>query len=73
MYYKGDNMTVYILSIVGVVFLEAILDQILPEGKLSTIIRSVFAIFLLYIILKPISLISTNSFDIGQLFGLTIS
>lgn len=66
-------MSAYILSIVGVVFIEAVLDQILPEGKLSTIIRSVFAVFLLYIIIKPISMLSTNNFDFGQLFGLTLS
>lgn len=47
-------MTAWILSIVGIVFVGIIFDMISPEGKLSTFIKSIFAIITLFVIVSPI-------------------
>ena len=47
-------MTAWILSIVGIVFVGIIFDMIRPEGKLSTFIKSIFAIITLFVIVSPI-------------------
>ena len=47
-------MTEWILSIVGIVFVGIIFDMISPEGKLSTFIKSIFAIITLFVIVSPI-------------------
>ncbi len=44
----------YILSIVGVVFLGVMVDIISPEGKTNSFIKSMFAIFLMFVILTPV-------------------
>lgn len=47
-------MTAWILSIVGIVFVGVLFDLICPEGKMSTFIKSVFAIMTLFVIIRPI-------------------
>ncbi len=44
----------YILTIVAVVFLGVMLDVIAPEGKTNPFIKSMFALFLLFVILTPV-------------------
>ena len=52
----------YVLSIAGVVFLGVMLDVISPEGKMNTFIKSIFSIFLLFVMTSPIvNLVSKNS------------
>ena len=47
-------MTSWLLSIVGVVFLGVLIDIITPEGKINAFIKSIFGIFVLYIIISPL-------------------
>lgn len=47
-------MTSWVINIVGMVFIGVILEVILPSGKTNSFIKSVFAIFLLYIIVLPL-------------------
>lgn len=47
-------MTEWILSLIGMVFLGVVIETILPNGKLNTFIKSVFALFLLFVIVKPL-------------------
>lgn len=55
-------MMEYVLSIAGVVFLGVMLDVISPEGKMNTFIKSIFSIFLLFVMTSPIvNLVSKNS------------
>lgn len=50
----------WILSIVGIVFIGVILDIILPEGKTSKFIKHVFSIFLMFVVITPITKLSIN-------------
>lgn len=47
-------MTSWLLSIVGVVFLGVMIDVIAPSGKTNSIIKTMFAIMLIYVVLSPI-------------------
>lgn len=47
-------MTEWILTLIGMAFLGVVIETILPNGKLNTFIKSVFALFLLFVIVKPL-------------------
>lgn len=47
-------MTAWLLSIVGVVFLGVMIDVIAPTGKMNGIIKTMFAIILIYVVMTPI-------------------
>lgn len=51
----------WILSIVGIVFIGVILDVILPDGKTSKFIKHIFSIFLMFVVISPITKLSVNS------------
>lgn len=51
----------WILSIVGIVFIGVILDVILPDGKTSKFIKHIFSIFLMFMVISPITKLSVNS------------
>lgn len=58
----------WILSVVGIVFIGVVLDIILPDGKTSKFIKHIFSIFLLFIIINPITKLSINKnwFSLGS-------
>lgn len=47
-------MTAWLLSIVGIVFLGVMVDIISPSGKTNAFIKSIFAIFLIYVVVSPV-------------------
>ena len=47
-------MTVWLLSIVGIVFLGVMVDVVAPSGKTNAFIRSMFAVFLIYVVIAPV-------------------
>ena len=51
----------YIISIIGVVFLGVMIDVIAPEGKMNNFIKSIFAVFLLFVMVCPIVDFFTNN------------
>ena len=48
----------WLFNLVGIVFAGAILDMVLPEGKTNQFIKHVFSVFVLYVIILPISTLS---------------
>lgn len=63
-----SQISVYLLNIVGVVFLIIVVDLILPEGKTSKYIKSIVSIFVIAVILSPVITIIKNGFDFNALF-----
>lgn len=47
-------MTAWLLSIVGVVFLSVMIDVVAPSGKMNGIIKTMFAIILIYVVMTPV-------------------
>lgn len=58
-------MTEWILSLIGMAFLGVVIETILPNGKLNTFIKSVFALFLLFVIVKPLPKIFNKDLSIN--------
>ena len=54
-------MKVWILSIVGVIFLSVMLDIVCPEGKTNIFIKSIFVLMFMYVILLPIIKLIKNT------------
>ena len=50
----GDNFSSWVLSIIGVVLISVIVEMILPKGSVGKFIKSVLAIFIVFIIVSPI-------------------
>ena len=54
----------WVLSIIGVVLISVIVEMILPKGSVSKFIKSVLAIFIVFVIVSPIATIKdSNYFD----------
>lgn len=64
-------MKQYLLSICGVVLIGTIFNLILPHGKTSKSISSIFGVLLLLVIVKPIITIknSNNDFNFSIISG----
>jgi hypothetical protein len=71
----------WILNIVGMIFVGVILDVVLPNGKTNTLIKTIFGIFILYVIVSPlpkifnhnISLTNNNSTIIDQNYLINVN
>ena len=61
-------ISVYLLSIVGVVFLIVIVDLILPDSKISKYIKSIAAVFVVAVIASPIINLVNSNWDWKSLF-----
>jgi len=59
-------MSGWLLNIVGMIFLGVMIEIILPSGKTSVIIKSTFAIFLLYVIVSPLPTFFSGGLNIGN-------
>lgn len=53
-------MKSWILNIVGIVFIGVMIEIILPDGKSNTFIKHIFNIFMLFVIVAPITKIVNN-------------
>lgn len=65
-------MSAWILSIVGVCFIGVIFDVIVPEGKTNGFIKSMFAIFLLFVVVSPLPKLFNKTIDISTSGGIEI-
>ena len=61
-------ISMYLLSIVGVVFLIVIVDLILPDSKISKYIKSIAAVFVVAVIASPIINLVNSNWDWKSLF-----
>lgn len=58
-------MSGYILSILGVVIVGVLVDIVVPSGTINKYIKSIYAIFVLAVILSPVIKFLSNSHDIN--------
>lgn len=66
-------MSKWILSIVGIIFIGAIIELIMPSNKIKNLIKSVYALIFLYVFISPILQISkldygTDSINIDSTY-----
>lgn len=62
-------MNEYILALLGVIILGVIVDVLMPSGQLSSFIKTIYSVFVIFIIISPISNIISTGFDISSFFN----
>ncbi len=63
-----SEISVYLLTIVGVVFLMVVIELVLPDSKVSKYIKSIFAIFIVVVIISPIAKLANSDWDWNKIF-----
>ena len=63
-----SELSIYLLSVVGVVFLLVVVELVLPDSKISKYIKSIFAIFIIVVIVSPVAKLIKNDWDWNSMF-----
>ncbi len=66
-------MLSWLLNIVGIVFIGVILDVVLPDGKTNHFIKHVFSVFMLFVVVSPVSNWVSSAFNVEVSSGVTDS
>ena len=61
-------MKAWILSVSAVVMITAIITLVLPEAKIGKYIKSIFSLFIIFTIIKPLFYIKESEFDYKNIF-----
>lgn len=56
----------YILSILGIVIISVLTEILLPSGQTAKYIRSLLAVFVVYVLINPIITLLKSDFDINK-------
>lgn len=63
-------ISIWVLSIVGIIILSILVDLILPSGSMSKFIKSIFGYLVIVVILSPVfSFFSGKNFSINDIFS----
>jgi len=70
---KGETMSavsIWILSIIGVVIMSVVVDLVMPNGSTSKFIKNIFAFVIIIVIISPIvSFLSNKNFNLEDFFS----
>ncbi|MCL2540676.1 MAG: stage III sporulation protein AF [Firmicutes bacterium] len=66
-----SNVSIYLLSIAGVVLLGVIIDLILHEGATGKYIKSIFALFVVFAIIAPLPKLLNGDIKLSDLFAVS--
>lgn len=64
-----SNISVWILSIVGVVMIGVLVEIILPEGRTNRLLKSVVAVASIFIILSPLKNLDLKNINFSNMFN----
>ena len=64
-----EKVSSWLLSVVGIVIIALLVDILLPVGKTSKLIKSVLAIFSIFVFVSPLKQIDLNSFNPSSFIG----
>lgn len=59
-------MQSYILSLLGIVLVSVLVEIILPSGQTTKYIKSIFSIFVVYVLINPVINILKQDFDLSK-------
>ena len=63
-----EGITVYILSVVGIVFVGVLVDIIMPDGKMNNFVKGVFGLVVLLVIITPIQKVFNPNLSLENFF-----
>ena len=65
-----STISIWVLSIVGIIVLSMLVDLLLPSGSMSKFIKSIFGYLIIVVILSPVfSFFSQKDFSINDIFS----
>lgn len=67
-----SNISVWIISVTVATLLSAMVDVIMPQGKMLKIIKSVMGIFILIVIITPVKNFDLSKLDLSKINGFSI-
>ena len=59
-------MQTYIISVLGIVIISCLVEIILPSGQTAKYIKSITAIFVVYVLINPVITFLKSDFDIKK-------
>ena len=59
-------MQAYVLSVLGIVIASCLVEIVLPSGQTAKYIKSITAIFVIYVLINPIVVFLKNDFDVNK-------
>lgn len=73
MWFSMAQISAYILSLVGIVFLGVLVDVIMPDGEMNGFVKGMFALIAMLIIIAPIGKLKNKNFKLEDIFEQTTS
>lgn len=65
-----STVSIWVLSVVGIIILSMLVDLILPSGSMSKFIKSIFGYLIIVVILSPVfSFFTQKNFSINDIFS----
>ena len=64
-----SDISIYLLSVVGVVFLLVVIELVLPDSKVSKYIKSIYSIFIVVVIITPLAKLIKSDWDWNNFFN----
>ena len=65
-----STISIWVLSIVGIIVLSMLVDLLLPSGSMSKFIKSIFGYLIIVVILSPVfSFFTQKDFSINDIFS----
>ncbi len=64
-----SDISIYLLSVVGVVFLLVVIELVLPDSKVSKYIKSIYSIFIVVVIITPLVKLIKSDWDWNNFFN----
>ena len=58
-----EGISIYLLSIVGVVMLFVVIELVLPEGQLAKYVKSIMSVVLIFVIASPLPSLLKNGIN----------
>ena len=68
-----SSVSVWVLTIVGVIFVNVIVEIIMPEGKMNKLIKGLVSIFMVFAMVSPLPFVSLDKIDFGKFFDNNIT
>ena len=64
-----DSVSVWLLSIVGVILITVMVEIIIPEGQMNKYIKGVMSIITVFVVMLPLPHLSIDKLDFSRFFG----
>jgi hypothetical protein len=65
-------ISIWLLSIVGVILITVMVEIIIPEGQMNKYIKGVLSIITVFVVVLPLPYLSVDKLDFGRFFNSSV-